>query len=306
MAGNLDQPLTTSASRGGEDPWGAERYQFYGPTGSASENAAAGSRQGATAQNERLQYDNPQNMTLSTQDQQKMMALWANANGMDANDQKSYTQLSQSADGKSIAVGPFKLDAGTIANDWLDGMVNGQGLVDRAALENYIQQGKISPETAEAVSSPEFMRFMQKLAAGQQPTAEDVAKFLPTDLQQAIAGDLANAGAAIVGMQGGTLDTQSVLKTVQGFSAEAGPMQDFAAAGYGQMDPDMNQGFEITENTSQPGSTYNPDPDNVANSIPVLPIETEMYQQAQPSQDYTMGPDTTGGATMPPDDQSIQ
>jgi hypothetical protein len=249
-------------------------------------------------------------MTLSRQDQQKMMALWANANGMDANDQKSYSQVSQGADGKSIAVGPFKLDAGTIANDWLDGMVNGQGLVDRAALDNYVQQGKISAQTADAVSSPQFMEFMQKLAAGQQPSAEDIAKYLPTDLQQAIAGDLANAGAAIVGMQGGSLDTQTVLKTMQGFSAEAGPMQQFSAQDGEDPNAAYNQGFEINagrENTSLPGATYNPDPDNVADSIPVLPIEESTpIDGYQPTPDYTMSDTTGSGAVMPSDDRGAQ
>jgi hypothetical protein len=220
-SGAADNPVTSGSFSPAEDPWAAVSYQQWGPTESdmavvpaAGSDTTPGS---TTIGNQQLQFADQEMMTLSAPDQQAMMQLWAQSNGLDANDQNSYAQVSQSADGR-MQVGPFKLDAGNIVNNWASGMINSEGVIDQGALQNYVQQGRLSPETAAKISTPEFMQFMQGMANGQQPTPEQIQQFLPPDLQQAIAGDLTNAAAAIVGMQGGSLDSQSVLSTLQSFT----------------------------------------------------------------------------------------
>jgi hypothetical protein len=271
-----------------QDPLQNERYQFWGGSGSARENAAANGATSGADRNQRLSYDDSQLMTLNGQDRQKIAAMWAQANGADINDANAYTKTSLTDGGNTAAVGPFKLTAAMVMNDWANGMVNGEGLVDRGALDSYVQQGKISDQTAQMVSSPEFMEFMKKLSTGGQATPEEIQKYLPPDLQQAIAGDLINAGAAIVGMQGGKLSAGGVLDTVRGFDAQTGQMIDFGSSPYasdgivvprdsrttsgGSSDSNYNNYGNVWQQDNAEGEQqggYDPDPDHIADRIPV-------------------------------------
>lgn len=311
---------TTVAS----DPLQNERYQLWGATGSSREIAAGA---GTGNRNEQLHYDDPQAMALSGQDRQKLAALWAQSNGADINDANAYAKTSLADGGNTSSVGPFKLSAAMIMNDWANGMVNSEGLVDRGALDNYVQQGKISAKTADMVSSPEFVDFMKKLSAGGQASPEEIQKYLPVDLQQAIAGDLINAGAAIVGMQGGKLTAGAVLDSVRGFDAQTGQMIDFGASPYASdglvvpQDRSSSGGRDAGTNYGQYGNTnvwqqpdgsgeqdrYEPDPDHIADRIPVTSAGewiTELQNQTPSDSGTVFGADAAAPTSVPSPDQS--
>lgn len=297
----------------GEDPWASERYSLYG--GSRTDDA--GTTNGATGEvaaagGAQLQFADKQLMMLSPQDAAKVAQLWAAANGMDANDAASFQKASMLPDGKTVGVGPFKLDAATIVNDWCNGMINSEGVVDRGALDNYVQQGRLSPEAADAMSTPEFMDFMKAMAQGKQPTPEEIAHFLPPDAQQCIAMDLTNAMAAGVAMQGGQLDAGSIVaslnmrmpitpqeasdpqvaQTIQSVNAQFAQIPDSIAGAQQQQQVNPNDATaqNLDPNTPyiMPGQVYTP-------SGPDYSTPDSAYQW-NPS---TVGADTGDGAYAP-------
>lgn len=123
---------------------------------------------------------------------QSVQALWAAAHGMDANDPQSYQAIQPGADGQTLAVGPYQLDA-NIMGQWFAQATDQNGQISKDAINQLVSAGRISQQTADAVTSPEFMTFMNSLASGQQPAPEQVAQFLAPDLQNAIASDMVAA-----------------------------------------------------------------------------------------------------------------
>lgn len=120
---------------------------------------------------------------------QNIQTLWAAAHGMDANDPQSYQAVQPGADGQTLAVGPYQLDA-NIMGQWFAQATDQNGQISKDAINQLVSAGRISQQSADAVTSPEFMTFMNSLASGQQPTPDQIAQFLPPDLQNAIASDM--------------------------------------------------------------------------------------------------------------------
>jgi hypothetical protein len=103
--------------------------------------------------------------SLSMQDAQMLMQMWASLNGLDPMKPDSYAQLNAGADGRSMAVGPYKLDANAIGN-WMGTFVNQSGQFDPNLLNSVVQSGEISPQTAQIITSPQFAQFVGALAQG--------------------------------------------------------------------------------------------------------------------------------------------
>jgi hypothetical protein len=146
---------------------------------------------------------------------QTLAGVWAASHGMDINDPQSFQQVAQSSDGKSIAVGPYQLD-GNIIGAWFSQSVDQNGSINPEAMKQMVADGKISQQTADAVSSPDFATFMQGLMSGQQPTADQVAKFLPADLQNTIASDMVTGMSSSLAQQnGGQLDPGVLIASLE-------------------------------------------------------------------------------------------
>lgn len=97
-------------------------------------------------------------------------------------DDPIYYQTSRAADGKTLTVGPFNLTSMQIRR-WADCKTGDD-------LNEMVNSNQLRPSTALSVKSSQFRTILNLLDSGDAPSPDMIQRFLPGDLQRAVATKL--------------------------------------------------------------------------------------------------------------------
>lgn len=106
----------------------------------------------------------------------------------------SFASGAATADGATNNAGQSttSLDGGLSPQNiysWVGQMFYSRGQFDTEMAQRMVSNGEISAQTAQLIATPQFADFVSGLLQGRQPTAEQVAQYLPEDLRQNILRD---------------------------------------------------------------------------------------------------------------------
>lgn len=177
--------------------------------------------------------------------------------GSDASKAENYTKSGRLADGRN-AVGPFAIDS-NILDQWGAGLQDSNGQFDQNKLAQLVQNGELTQQSAQLVQSPEFAQFQQDLAAGKQFTPDQIARYMPPDLQQSIVHDLAKGMAEAETAQLGTFDAGAAVVAIR--AGKVLSKQDLGEASMSSfaqtIDTQLDQ-YITAAKAGQPGSSGAP------------------------------------------------
>ena len=151
-----------------------------------------------------LNYATHETSPLNHQAQNLVMQGWAMANHSDASKPAEYNKLNRSMDGH-VGVGPWALDGQDCAQVFQDG----SGNLNQQKISQLVQSGELMPETARLIQTPEFAQFQNDLADGKSLSPQQIAHFMPPDLQATVARDIAtnmgNAQSQVIQFDAGAI-----------------------------------------------------------------------------------------------------
>jgi len=103
-------------------------------------------------------------------------------------DTQPYETVRHTGD-RGLAVGRYQLTY-DLFMQWLTDVMGDPP--DPARLDELVRKGKISPQMAAKLKSPQFRQFLEKLKNCQQPASDEIKDLMPRELQERIGGDLIN------------------------------------------------------------------------------------------------------------------
>jgi len=103
-------------------------------------------------------------------------------------DAQPYEAVRNTGD-RGLAVGRYQLTYDLVVQ-WLTDLMGDPP--DEARLDALVKAGKMSPQMAARLKSPQFRQFLEKLKSSQQPSTAEIKDMMPKELQEQIGGDLVN------------------------------------------------------------------------------------------------------------------